>query len=222
MNACDHNCGGSNMCRAGSESRGRQMDRPTRHRRWLGIITMVLGVVLGTAPMGHAQPTSDGDQTGTDQTGEVQVQRPKEAEPTGADFSPFPEYEIILDSYTQRNPADFFTASHEGVWFMTPLGLNCGIWDRGSFGCTGDIRGAPPGTTEIGWQNGNIVTRYDANDPLFRIKFAHGQAEQALPLRNYVSYNGTTCATMSDTSTYCVRGPFKFFVTPTRTWLSPP
>lgn len=114
---------------------------------------------------------------------------------------------------------DYFTSSAGGVWFSTPLGLNCGIWDRGSFGCTGDIRGATSGTTNIGWVNGNIVTRHD---PLLGVQFPPGRAERDLPPRSYIEYNGTRCTTMTDTSTYCSRGPFKFFVTPTRTYLSPP
>ena len=144
------------------------------------------------------------------------------ADPPGGPPSPYPDEALILTSYVQRDPIEFFTASSEGVWFLSPLGLNCGIWDRGSFGCIGDIRGAPPGTTHIGWVNGNIVTRYDTYDPLLRIQFPPGQAERTLPPRSYVSYNGTRCATMADSSTYCARGPFKFLVTPTRTWLSPP
>jgi hypothetical protein len=136
--------------------------------------------------------------------------------------SPYPDAAFITAFYERRQASEFFTASNEGVWFTTPLGLNCGIWDRGSFGCTGDIRGAPPGTTRIGWVNGNIVTRYDAYDPLLSLQFPPGQAERPLPTRTYVEYNGTRCVTTVDTSTYCARGPFRFLVTPTKTFLSPP
>lgn len=136
--------------------------------------------------------------------------------------SPYPDHALILTSYDRRDPSEFFTASGAGVWFLSPLGLNCGIWDRGSFGCAGDIPGAPQGTSHIGWVNGNIVTRYDRFDPLLRFQFPSARAERALPPRSYVSYNGTTCTTMADTSIYCARRPFRFFITPTRTWLSPP
>jgi hypothetical protein len=125
-------------------------------------------------------------------------------------------------NFERRQPVEFFTASNEGVWFSTPLGLNCGIWDRGSFGCTGDIRGAPSGTTRIGWITGSIVTRYDAYDPLLKLQFPPGRAERMLPPRSYVEYNGTRCVTTTDTSTYCTHGPFQFMVTPSRTFLSPP
>lgn len=142
------------------------------------------------------------------------------AEPdSGSASSPYPSAYLILDYYDRVKYDDYFTSSAGGVWFSTPLGLTCGIWDRGSFGCVGDIPGAPAGTTNIGWVNGNVVTRYDW---LLGVQFPPGRAERELPPRSYIEYNGTRCATMADTSTYCARGPFRFFVTPTRTWLSPP
>jgi hypothetical protein len=122
-----------------------------------------------TAPAGHSEPNPE---------------------------NPYPDANLILRSYNSVRYDDYFTASSGGVWFTTPLGLNCGIWDRGSFGCTGDIRGAPPGTTNIGWVNGNIVTRYDW---LLGIQFPPGRGERELPPRNYIEYNGTRCATMADT-----------------------
>jgi hypothetical protein len=132
---------------------------------------------------------------------------------------PYPDTNLILRSYTRVRYDDYFTASSGGVWFSTPRGLNCGIWDRGSFGCTGNITGAPPGTTNVGWVNGNIVTRYDW---LLGAQFPPGRAERELPPRSYIEYNGTRCATTTDSSTYCARGPYRFFVTPTGTYLSPP
>lgn len=146
--------------------------------------------------------------------------QPVLAEPnSGSESSPYPATYLILDYYDKVKYDDYFTSSAGGVWFSTPLGLNCGIWDQGSFGCAGDIRGAPPGTKNIGWVNGNIVTRYDW---LLGVQFPPGRAERELAPRSYIEYNGTRCATMADSSTYCMRGPFRFFVTPTRTWLSPP
>lgn len=142
------------------------------------------------------------------------------AEPNnGSPSSPYPATYLILDYYEKVKYDDYFTSSSGGVWFSTPLGLNCGIWDRGSFGCTGDIRGAPPGTTNVGWVTGNLVTRYDW---LLGVQIPPGRAERELAPRSYIEYNGTRCATMADSSTYCMHGPFRFFVTPTRTWLSPP
>ncbi|MCX2930591.1 hypothetical protein ORI20_09910 [Mycobacterium sp. CVI_P3] len=162
-------------------------------RRLLAATTIALCVGVTLPPVGHADP-------------------PRVP-------SPYPDDNLVLRLYERVKYDDYFTASAGGVWFTTPLGLNCGIWDRGSFGCTGDIRGAPPGTTNIGWVNGNIVTRYDW---LLGVQFPSGRGQRELPVRSYIEYNGTRCATMADTSTFCSRGPFKFFITPTQTWLSPP
>ncbi|MDA4108708.1 hypothetical protein MHOL44478_15790 [Mycobacterium holsaticum DSM 44478] len=170
-------------------TRRRERFRLIRHLFVAGVLTANLSVMV--SPAAHSEPTAD----------------------------PYPDSDLILRSYHLVKYDDYFTASAGGVWFSTPLGLNCGIWDRGSFGCAGDIRGAPPGTHNVGWVNGNIVTRYDW---LLGIQFPPGRAERELPARSYIEYNGTRCATMADSSTYCSRGPFKFFVTPTGTWLSPP
>ena len=163
--------------------------------RWLAMFACVIGQVFANPAAAHAEPNG-GDRS-----------------------SPYPATYFILRYYDKVKYDDYFTSSAGGVWFSTPLGLNCGIWDRGSFGCAGDIRGAPPGTTNIGWVNGNIVTRYDW---LLGVQFPPGVAERELSPRSYIEYNGTTCATMADSSTYCSRGPYRFFVTPTHTWLSPP
>ncbi|MGV0643971.1 hypothetical protein ABQE44_11240 [Mycolicibacterium sp. XJ2546] len=168
--------------------------RPQRlslSRHLLGAAVLTAGLMLIASPAGHSEPTAN----------------------------PYPDSDLIIRSYNLVRYDDYFTASAGGVWFSTPLGLNCGIWDRGSFGCTGDIRGAPPGTTNVGWVNGNVVTRYDW---LLGVQFPPGRAERELAPRNYIEYNGTRCATMADSGTYCSRGPYKFFVTPKGTWLSPP
>ncbi|KQY08948.1 hypothetical protein ASD37_00120 [Mycobacterium sp. Root135] len=166
-----------------------------RLAHWLAVFGCTTGLVLATAPATHAEPD------------------------TGDPTSPFPVTNLILSTYDKVKYDDYFTSSSGGVWFSTPLGLNCGIWDRGSFGCTGDIRGAPPGTTNVGWITGQIQPRYDW---ALGLQIPPGRAERELPQRNYVEYNGTRCATMADTSTYCQRGPFRFLVTPNRTWLAPP
>lgn len=163
--------------------------------RWLLTSSCVIGLVLVTSPAAHTEPI-DGSATG-----------------------PFPELDFVLKYYDRVPYDDYFTSSSGGVWFSTPLGLNCGIWDRGAFGCAGDIRGGPPGTTNVGWVSGQIRMRYD---PGFAFLVPPGRAERDLPPRSYIAYNGTTCATMADTSTFCSRGPFKFYVTPTFTLLNPP
>ena len=173
----------------------RTTDRAARRlHRWL-MVACLGGLMIAAAPPATAEPNG------------------------GSETSPYPSTYLILNYYNKTPVEDYFTNSAGGVWFTTPLGLNCGIWDRGSFGCTGDIRGAPPGTTNIGWVNGNIVTRYDW---LLGAQFPPGRAERDLPPRSFIEYNGTRCSTMADTSTYCQRGPFRFLVTPSKTWLSPP
>ncbi len=174
---------------------GRPRGHGRRLGRWLAAALSVCGLVVVTSPSVHAEPN------------------------TGDPNSPFPTTNLILHYYEKVKYDDYFTGSSGGVWFSTPLGLNCGIWDRGSFGCTGDIRGAPAGTQNIGWITGQIVPRYDW---ALGFQFPPGRAERDLPPRSYIEYNGTRCATMADTSTYCQRGPFRFFITPTRTWLAPP
>jgi len=169
---------------------------------WLGVGRVLRGLAVISCAIAQVFATS-----GT-----------SHAEPNGGDpSSPFPASYFLLRYYDKVNPYDYFTNSAGGVWFSTPLGLNCGIWDRGAFGCAGDIRGAP-GTTNIGWVSGQIRMR---TDPGFALLTPPGRAERDLPPRSYIEYNGTTCATMADTSTYCSRGQFRFFVTPTHTWLSP-
>jgi hypothetical protein len=182
---------------------------PRRIRHRLATTACVAGLALVASPAAHSEPGGAAP-TPPD---------PGSATATGATHIAYPETDLILSTYNKVQYADYLTASAGGVWFSSPLGLNCGIWDRGRFGCTGDIRGAPPGTTSIGWLNGNIVTRHD---PLLAALFPPGRAERDLPPRSYIEYNGTRCATMADSSTYCSRGPFKFFVTPTGTLLSPP
>lgn len=169
--------------------------------RLLVLIVLWIGLAVSNASAGHADPSG------------------------GASPSPYPNLAIMMRTYDRHEADEFFTAtqnftaSGNVLWFQAPGGLNCSIWDRGSFGCTGDIRGAPPGTTHIGWVNGNLVVRHD---PLLSLQFPPGQAERPLPPRSYVSYLETTCGVMPDSSTYCVRGPYQFLITPTQTWLSPP
>jgi len=175
---------------------GRLGSTARRLGSWLAVSACMSGLVLATSPVTNAEPD------------------------TGDPASPFPVTNLIIGSYEKVKYDDYFTSSSGGVWFSTPLGLNCGIWDRGAFACTGDIRGAPEGSTNVvGWVSGQIRMRWD---PSFTILMPPGRAERDLPPRHFIEYNGTRCATMADTSTYCQRGAFRFFITPTRTWLAPP
>ena len=142
---------------------------------------------------------------------------PAHADSAGnAPVSPFPEMSHIAAWYTQSDPEQFFLPDHPGVWFLSPSGLNCGMWQWGSFGCAGDIPGAPPDVHNIAWFNGNRAVHYGWTAA---IQFPTGQAQQTLPPRSYVTYESTTCATMPDGSTYCGHGNFQFLMNHDRTWL---
>lgn len=136
--------------------------------------------------------------------------------PPSAPGSPFPDMNVVRSYYTQLPAEQFFIPERYGVWFLTPSGVNCGIWDRGGFGCVGDIPGAPPGVNNIAWFNGNRAVHYGWTAA---IQFRPGRAQLPLPPRSYVSYNSTDCVVTSDGNTYCEHGPFRFLMTPTGTWL---
>jgi hypothetical protein len=106
-----------------------------------------------------------------------------------------------------------------GVWFISPTGQNCGIWGLGSFGCAGQLPGAPPGTNHIGWVDGDRAVHYDWS---VAVRFPPTQAQQPLPPRSKITHEGTTCAATPDGRTYCERGPMRFVIEPTKTWLTAP
>lgn len=155
-------------------------------------IASAVALALGGAHAAHGDPPSDGPN------------------------SPFPDMGVVRQFYTELPPEQFFIPDHYGVWFVTPTGVNCGIWDRGGFGCAGDIPGAPPGVDNIGWFNGNRAVHYGLTAA---IQFRPGQAQVPLPPRSFVTYNSTTCTVTSDGNTYCEHGPFRFLMTPAGTWL---
>ncbi|MGV0037067.1 hypothetical protein [Mycobacterium colombiense] len=144
---------------------------------------------------------------------------PAGADPIDATLAPnpYPKDSLVLAAYTRLDPSQYFLPGLYGVYFMTPSGLNCGIWLRGSFGCAGPLPGTPPGTNHIGWFNGD--TRIH-DDGAIVVGFPHAQPQQVLPPRSYLNWNETTCATMADSSTYCYRGMFRFLITPNATYLN--
>ncbi|MEB3980108.1 hypothetical protein OQ968_02395 [Mycobacterium sp. 663a-19] len=141
------------------------------------------------------------------------------ADPTDATIAPnpYPKDSLVLTAYTRLDPAQYFLPGLYGVYFLTPSGLNCGIWLRGSFGCAGPLPGTPPGTDHIGWFNGDTRVHHDS---AIAIGFPNAQAQRVLPFRSYLNWNETTCATMADSSTYCYRGMFRFLITPNGTYLN--
>jgi hypothetical protein len=160
-------------------------------RQWATLV-VACGLAFATMSPAHADPAST------------------------AQVSPFPDMSHIAVWYTQLDPEQFFLPDQPGVWFLTPAGQNCGIWNWGSFGCAGDIPGAPPDVHDIAWFNGNRAVHYGWTAA---IQFPPGQAQQTLPPRSYVTYESTTCATMPDNSTYCGHGDFEFLMNQDHTWL---
>jgi hypothetical protein len=169
----------------------RRLLRPIISWRDLAIAAAVLLVTLDSTAVGHADP----------------------APPPG----PYPSRDLIVRTYNRVNPEDYFIPGDYGVFFLSPTGLNCGIWLKGAFGCTGDLPGTPPGVNRIGWFNGDTSVHYDWTAA---IQFPNIQAAEVLPPRSYVEWNDTRCVTIADSSTYCARGNFRFFVTPAGTWLN--
>lgn len=138
---------------------------------------------------------------------------PAQSAPADGEQSPYPD----VTRYPLLAADDFRLRDSPDIWFLSTSGLNCGIWDDGSFGCAGDIPGAPPGTSRIGWFRGDARVHYDLS---VGIRWPSGQAQRVLPLRSSVEYDGTTCSATADGSIYCGRGHSRFFITPTATWLN--
>jgi hypothetical protein len=167
----------------------------TRHVfvwKWWAVVTSAIMLVFTIVATAHAEPAGDAAVT-----------------------DPFPDMAHVFAWYDEVEPDRLFLADRPGVWFLSPSGLNCGIWDRGSFGCTGDIPGAPPGSNHIAWFNGNRSVHHGWTAA---IQFPAGQAVETLLPRSYVSYNSTTCVVKPDSSVYCGHGEFKFLMTATETW----
>jgi hypothetical protein len=139
---------------------------------------------------------------------------PARAEPAATDPQPNPYPELRYFTEIDAGP---YALPNQGFWFVTATGLNCGIWFRGSFGCTGDIPGAPPDTHQIGWVTGDARAHYDWT---MAIRFPPSQGSVPIPPLTFIRSEGTTCATTFDTSTYCEHGPFRFLISPTHTWLN--
>lgn len=122
--------------------------------------------------------------------------------------------------YFDRLDAGTFTVPDaDGVWFLAPTGQNCGIWGPGSVACAGTIPGAPAGTRALGWVAGDRSMHYDGT---VAFRMPPSRAKSVLPPRTLIEHNGTTCAVTEDARTYCERGPLRFMITPSGSWLTPP
>jgi hypothetical protein len=163
--------------------------------RWkLATTLSVIGLVLAPPPLGIADPSGDPPP------------------------NPYPNWDMILNTYNHVDPADYFAPGTYGVFFQSPTGLNCGIWTRGSFGCGGILPGLPPGANHIGWNNGDTIVHYDLT---VTFAFPAVPPGPVLPPHSYINWNETMCATLGDGSTYCKRGEYKLLITADETAFSP-
>jgi hypothetical protein len=154
------------------------------------IASVALGVLGGAGALAYADPT-----------------------PGGSRPDLYPE----LRYFTRIDAGPYLSPTGEGAWFVTAQGLRCGIWFRGSFGCTGPIPGAPAGVDKIGWITGDTRVHYDWT---MAVRFPPPGGALTIPPLSYIESEGTSCGTTLDGSTYCERGPWRLLITPTRTWLN--
>jgi hypothetical protein len=139
---------------------------------------------------------------------------------TGQRAAPYPQLryftEIDAAPYAQSDPAGVDLPQRPGYWFVTAQGLRCGIWFRGSFGCSGDIPGGN-GIAYIGWITGDARVHYDWT---LSSRFPPALGTTGIPPLTFISAGGTNCGTTVDGSTYCEHGAFRMLITSTHTWLN--
>lgn len=192
---------------------GSRRTRAAQSTKWLcrSLVAAVFGVMTITnAAAAHGDPPPPPPAPAP-----LAAEQPPSAEPAPPDqgLNPWPDIR-----YYDQLDANIF-AQPGGVWFLSPTGLNCGIWGRGNFGCSGRIPGAPDNVTHIGWINGDRAVHYDWS---MAVRFPPTQAQQPLPPRSFITHEGTTCAVTPDNRAYCERGPMRYSIEPTKTWLSAP
>ncbi len=107
-------------------------------------------------------------------------------------------------SYRPVSSVYIYQVTNEtGVWFTTPLGVRCAIEDDGSFGCSGELPGTPPGIDEVAWFVGDPFPRlYDA--PAQR--FSSPDRQAIVNESTYLTYRGTRCAVTPASGVYCIHG----------------
>lgn len=112
----------------------------------------------------------------------------------------------------------FQVTDRDGIWFTTPVGLYCGIEEDGSYGCSGDLPGAPPGENEVAWFLSDPFPRlYHTDEP----RFNSGARQTILIGQTYLEYRGSRCAVNRESAVYCIRGDdpnSQLMVTTGMTW----
>ena len=129
--------------------------------------------------------------------------------------SPYPDssgYRSVSSTWIYR------VVDEDGVWFTSPVGLRCGIADDGSYGCSGNLPGAPAGDNEVAWFVGDPFPRlYHTDDA----RFSSPAGQTILREQTYLEYRGSRCATTRDSAIYCIHGDdpnSQLMVTTSMTW----
>jgi hypothetical protein len=122
---------------------------------------------------------------------------PASAVPAQSPYPDITQYERVVDL------EKFKVIDADGIWFTTPVGQYCGIGEDGSYGCSGNLPGAPPGENEVGWFPGDPIPRlYHTDEP----RFASGTRQMILVGQTYVEYRGSRCAVTKESGVYCIHG----------------
>jgi hypothetical protein len=142
----------------------------------------------------------------------IGVAAPAHAAPAAGPYPDITQYERVV------NLEKFKVTDEDGIWLTTPVGLYCGIGGDGSYGCTGNLPGAPPGENEVGWFPGDPSPRlYHTDEP----RFASGTRQTILNGLTYVEYRGSRCAVTRESGIYCIHGDdpsSQIMVTTGMTW----
>lgn len=140
------------------------------------------------------------------------VAAPASAVPAQSPYPDITQYQRVTDL------EKFKVVDRDGIWFTTLVGLYCGLGEDGSYGCSGDLPGAPAGANEVGWFPGEPFPRlYHADKP----RFASGTRQMILVAQTYVEYRGSRCAVTHDSGIYCMHGDDRnsqIMVTTGMTW----
>lgn len=120
--------------------------------------------------------------------------------PAAAASSPYPD---IAGYQHETNLETFKVTDERGVWLTTPVGLRCGIDEDGSYGCSGNLPGAPPGDNEVAWFVGDPFPRlYQTDQP----RFDSGVTQTLLNGLHDVRFRDSTCAVNKESEIYCIHG----------------
>jgi hypothetical protein len=122
---------------------------------------------------------------------------PAAAVPTERPYPDITQFKRVIDL------EKFKVIDKEGIWFSTPVGQHCGIADDGSYGCSGDLPGAPPGENEVAWFPGDPSPRlYHTDEP----RFDSGTGQSIINMRTYVEFRGSRCGVTENSAIYCMHG----------------